>query len=190
VTIAAANVALPDPPGVTVLKVSTAAELEATCQQQAADAEVVLMAAAVADFRPAAPADHKLKKTASQAPLTIELEPTADILSGLAANRLAGQTLVGFAAEHGDGALEYGREKLTRKHLDAVVVNDISRSDIGFDTQDNEVVIISRDGVETHVALAGKDTVADEILNQVSRLRGSGETDGAQRPTRFSGARG
>lgn len=195
VTLAAANVSLPDPPGVSVVKVSTAAELETVCRQQAAEADVVLMAAAVADFRPAAPADHKLKKTGADAPNRIELEPTADILSALVGNRRQGQTFIGFAAEHGEGALEYGREKLKRKQLDAVVVNDISRPDIGFDTQDNEVVIISHDGTETHVALAGKDTVAEEILNQVSRLRGSakvgsGEADGDQQPTRFSGARG
>jgi phosphopantothenoylcysteine decarboxylase / phosphopantothenate---cysteine ligase len=180
VTVAAANVALADPPGVTVLKVSTAAELEALCQTQAPSADVVLMAAAVADFRPAAPAAHKLKKTSADAPRSIELEPTADILTAIAANRRAGQTIVGFAAEHGDGALAYGREKLARKQLDAVVVNDISVAEIGFDASENEVVIVSRDGFETNVARAAKETVADEVLNEVARLRtaGEGERDG------------
>ena len=99
------------------------------------------MAAAVADFRPASPAAHKLKK--DRGTPTIELEPTDDVLSALAARRRAGQVLVGFAAEHGDGAVDYGRGKLERKRLDAVVVNDISTPGIGFDSADNEVTILS-----------------------------------------------
>ena len=85
------------------------------------------MAAAVADFRPRDPADHKLKKTDPSHPPRLELEPTEDVLSGLSARRRPGQVLVGFAAEHGDGAIDYGRGKLERKGLDAIVVNDISR---------------------------------------------------------------
>jgi len=185
VTLASANVSLPDPPGVTVLKVSTAAELGVLCQQQAAQADVVLMAAAVADFRPAAPADHKLKKTSPDAPTSIELEPTADILTAIAAGRRSGQTIVGFAAEHGAGALAYGREKLERKQLDAVVVNDISRPEIGFDVNENEVVIVSRDGCETNVARAAKEAVADAVLNEVGRLRAIGEGESNDTGTRL-----
>ena len=92
------------------------------------------MAAAVADFRPRAPSEDKIIKTGRDG-LTVELEPTTDVLAALGALRRHGQTLVGFAAEHGDGGLERGRGKLERKGLDAVVVNDISRSDIGFDTE-------------------------------------------------------
>ena len=88
---------------------------------------------------------------------TIELEPTEDVLSALAARRRSDQVLVGFAAEHGDGAVDYGREKLERKRLDAVVVNDISRAGIGFDAAENEVTILAADGRERHVARAGKD---------------------------------
>src|SRR5581483_6763810 len=111
----------------------------------------LLMAAAPADFRPADPAARKLKKTEHDS-LRIALEPTADIISALAARRRPGQVLVGFAAEHGEGAVAYGRDKLARKGLDAVVVNDIARADIGFDTADNEVTIVTADG-ETHVPL-------------------------------------
>jgi phosphopantothenoylcysteine decarboxylase / phosphopantothenate---cysteine ligase len=190
VTVAAANVSLPDPVGVTVLKLHTAAELEALCQAHAPEADVVLMAAAVADFRPAAPATHKLKKTTSEAPTRIELEPTADILTAIAAGRRAGQTIVGFAAEHGDGALAYGREKLQRKRLDAVVVNDISRAEIGFDASENEVVIVSRDGLETNVPQAAKQAVADAVLNEVGRLRAIAEGEGSGTGSSLSATRG
>ena len=116
------------------------------------------MAAAVADFRPAAAADTKLKKDEREE-LVVALERTPDILSGLAAIRRADQTLVGFAAEHGDGALAYGRDKLARKGLDAIVVNDIARADIGFEASDNEVTIVTAAG-ERHVPRASKAEVA------------------------------
>ena len=183
VTVIAANVKLPRPPGVDLVPVQTAAELGSACRRAFPAAEVLLMAAAVADFRPAAPAEHKLKKTAADAPRTIELEPTEDILTALAATRSPGQLLVGFAAEHGAGALDYGRGKLERKGLDAVVVNDISRPEIGFDSGENEVTIISRDGREQAVAQAAKDRIADTILDEVARLRAAPakEGDGAGR---------
>jgi phosphopantothenoylcysteine decarboxylase/phosphopantothenate--cysteine ligase len=130
------------------------------------------MAAAVADFRPAEPSNGKIKKSLQER-LRLELEPTADILCGLAAKRRDGQTLVGFAAEHGEGAIEYGRGKLKQKCLDAVVVNDISRSDIGFDAQDNEVTILTA-GAEHHVPRASKAAVAESILDSVAALRASG----------------
>src|SRR6185436_19405465 len=126
----------------------------------------------VADFRPADPADRKLKKDAADAPDTIALEPTPDVLSGLAAARRPEQTIVGFAAEHGEGALEYARGKLARKRLDAIVVNDISRPDIGFDTVENEVTIVTPDG-ERPVARAPKGEVAMAILDVVAQLRGA-----------------
>jgi phosphopantothenoylcysteine decarboxylase/phosphopantothenate--cysteine ligase len=127
------------------------------------------MAAAVADYRPAAPVDAKLKKDAA-ARMEIALERTDDILSALAPRRSSGQTVVGFAAEHGDGAVAYGRDKLARKGLDAVVVNDIGRSDIGFDTPDNEVTIVTGEG-ETAVPKAGKAQVAAAVLDAVDGLR-------------------
>ena len=120
---------------------------------------------------PAAPVDHKLKKTGPGAARQIELEPTEDIISGLAGLRSPAQLLVGFAAEHGDGAVAYGREKLERKGLDAIVVNDISRADIGFDSEENEVLILTRDGIEQHIPRTAKGEVADHVLSQVGRLR-------------------
>jgi phosphopantothenoylcysteine decarboxylase / phosphopantothenate---cysteine ligase len=170
VTVIAANVALPVPASVDVVAVETAAQLGDACAEAFPACDVLLMAAAVADFRPADPADTKLKKDAANAPDAIALERTPDVLSGLAAARRPDQTVVGFAAEHGDGALAYAREKLARKRLDAIVVNDISRTDIGFDTVENEVTIVMPDG-EQPVARAPKDEIAAAILDVVARLR-------------------
>jgi phosphopantothenoylcysteine decarboxylase/phosphopantothenate--cysteine ligase len=100
----------------------------------------------------------------------LELEPTADVLSGLAARRRADQVLVGFAAEHGDGALDYARGKLERKGLDAVVLNDISVAGIGFDSAENEVMILTAVG-KRHVPRTRKDLVARAVLDEVQRLR-------------------
>src|SRR5207302_4827564 len=116
----------------------------------------------VADFRPAAPAAGKLKKDAG-VPEPIELEPTEDVISSLATHRQPGQLLVGFAAEHGEGAIAYGREKLERKRLDAVVVNDVSQPGIGFDAPDNEVTIVTIDGSPREVSRGSKDEVAGAI---------------------------
>jgi len=170
VTVIAANVGLPAPAGARVLAVETAAQLADASAREFPACDVLLMAAAVADFRPAAPADRKLKKDSAEAPDAIALEPTPDVLSGLAARRRPGQTLVGFAAEHGEGALEHARGKLARKQLDAVVVNDISRADIGFDAGENEVTIVLRDAERT-VARAPKREVAAAILDVVAELR-------------------
>jgi phosphopantothenoylcysteine decarboxylase/phosphopantothenate--cysteine ligase len=100
----------------------------------------------------------------------MELVPTEDIVAGVVAARRADQTVVGFAAEHGEGAVERGRAKLARKGLDAVVVNDISRSDIGFDSADNEVTIVLADG-ERAVGRRPKAEVAAVILDEVERFR-------------------
>jgi len=176
VTLVAANVALITPDGVAREDVRTAAELKHVCEERFPECDVLLMSAAVADFTPAAPANGKIKK-ADRERLEIVLEPTADVLAGLAAQRRDGQTLIGFAAEHGPEALEHARGKLVRKGLDAVVVNDISRSDIGFDVDANEVTIVTSRGAEIeerHVPRAGKAQVAEQILDAVQRLRASG----------------
>jgi phosphopantothenoylcysteine decarboxylase/phosphopantothenate--cysteine ligase len=170
VTLVSANVRLEPPPGASVILVKTAAELADACANAFPASDVLLMAAAVADFRPAAPAAHKLKKTSTEAPTRIELESTEDVLTALAAQRRPAQLLVGFAAEHGEGALANGREKLERKRLDAIVVNDISRADIGFNAADNEVVILTRDGAERRVPRAAKARVAATILDELERL--------------------
>ncbi|MGD0454298.1 MAG: bifunctional phosphopantothenoylcysteine decarboxylase/phosphopantothenate synthase [Solirubrobacteraceae bacterium] len=171
VTLVAANVALATPPGVVRREVVTAAQLKDACEQEFPGCDVLLMAAAVADFAPAAPADGKIKKS-SRERLELVLEPTADVLAGLAAQRRDGQTLVGFAAEHGERALESARGKLTGKGLDALVVNDISRTDIGFDADANEVTILTA-GEDRHVPRASKAQVAGAILDAVESLRGS-----------------
>ena len=170
VTVVAANVALERDPRVTYVDVQTADELLAATRARFAASDVLLMAAAVVDFRPAAVHDGKIKKDGTQDEITVPLARTPDIVRTLAAERREGQTLVGFAAEHGDGALAYGREKLRAKGLDAVVVNDISRSDIGFDATANEVTIVTADA-ETPVPRAPKPEVARAILDAVVGLR-------------------
>ena len=172
VTVVAANVALAAPAGVACREVVTAAELKEVCEQEFSSCDVLLMAAAVADFRPAAPKDGKIKKS-GHARLALELEPTADVLAALATHRRDGQTLIGFAAEHGERAIECGREKLLAKGVDAVVVNDISRADIGFDADANEVTILTAEGNpqigERHVPRASKAEIAEAILDTVER---------------------
>ncbi len=190
VTLVAANITLDTPADVKRREVVTAAQLKDACEQEFPDCDVLLMAAAVADFTPAAPEQGKIKKS-SRARLELALEPTADVLAGLAERRREGQTLVGFAAEHGARALEQARGKLTGKGLDALVVNDISRSDIGFDVDANEVTILrsvprpdrsttptvgADAGVQIeqrHVPRASKAQVAEAILDAVEGLRGA-----------------
>lgn len=170
VTVLAANVELPRDPRVTYVAVETAQQLRDASVDHFGRADVLLMAAAVVDFRPSLTADHKLKKSAGQEQMQVDLELTPDILSELASAKRPGQTVVGFAAEHGDGALDYGRDKLRRKRLDAIVVNDISRKDIGFDSTDNEVTIVTRTS-EIPVPLASKHEIARAILDTVVGLR-------------------
>jgi phosphopantothenoylcysteine decarboxylase/phosphopantothenate--cysteine ligase len=189
VTVVAANVALSAPPGVNVVAVGTAAELKAACDERFDTTDVLLMAAAVADFRPRDPAAHKLKKTDPTHPRHLELEPTEDVLSTLAGRRRPGQVLVGFAAEHGDGAIAYARDKLERKRLDAIVVNDISQPGIGFDAADNEVTILARDGGELRLRKSRKEQIADGVLDEVEKLRAKESDDRAIRadPARTAG---
>jgi phosphopantothenoylcysteine decarboxylase/phosphopantothenate--cysteine ligase len=174
VTVIAANVALPPPAGVEVVRVQSAAELARACRRRFDDCDVLLMAAAVGDFRPAQTAAGKLKKNGPQAPSTLVLEPTEDVLRELASLRRPGQLLVGFAAEHGPGALDYGREKLTRKGLDAIVVNDVSRPEIGFDSPENEVTIVLASGETRQIARRAKERVAEAVLDAVESLRRAG----------------
>jgi phosphopantothenoylcysteine decarboxylase/phosphopantothenate--cysteine ligase len=169
VTVVAANVALPRDPRVRYIDVETAAQLQEACAAAFERSDVLLMAAAVADFRPARSFAGKLKKAADER-MRVELERTPDILTQLAKGRRPDQTLVGFAAEHGEGALAHGRDKLARKGLDAVVVNDIARADIGFESPDNEVTILTAAGA-THVARTSKAEVARAVLDAVIVLR-------------------
>ena len=179
VTVVAANVALEPPLGARVIEVRTAAELAHSCQQRFDACDVLLMAAAVADFRPAAPARQKLKK--DRGVPTIKLQPTEDVLSLLTARRRPGQVIVGFAAEDGEGAIESARGKLERKRLDLVVVNDISLPGIGFDVRDNAVTILTAGGGERQVPRASKAAVARTVLDEAERLREREEVNGATR---------
>jgi phosphopantothenoylcysteine decarboxylase/phosphopantothenate--cysteine ligase len=166
VTLLAANLAVEPPPGVEVVETATVQALydEALAR---ADADVVLMAAAPADYRPSAPQGDKRPK--DDEAWTVELEPTPDVLRALGERKRPGQVLVGFAADHGERGLERAREKLVRKHADLIVYNDVSRSDIGFDAPENEVVVVAHDG-EHPIGKAAKDDVAAAILDLVAPL--------------------
>jgi phosphopantothenoylcysteine decarboxylase / phosphopantothenate---cysteine ligase len=174
VTVVSANVALPRPEGVRTIDVGTAAELEAATRQEFHQADVLLMVAAVADFRPRATEAAKISKGGRDR-LELELEPTVDVLAALASERRPDQTLVGFAAEHGEGAVERARQKLERKRLDAVVFNDISRDDIGFDADYNQVTIVTA-ADERSVPRGPKGAVAAAILDEVEALRAGADT--------------
>ena len=150
------------PPDVRVIPVETAAEMAAVCRIEAPTADVVVMAAAVADFRPATTADGKLKKI-DGAP-TVELVPTEDILAGLGEAKPSGQVLIGFAAET-DDLLDNAADKLERKNLDAIVANDVSKDGVGFEHATNEVTVLVADGTRHDVPLTTKRDVARTILD-------------------------
>ena len=168
VTLIAANLAVDEPEGVDVVQTPTAADVARETLARA-DADVIVMAAAVADYRPAEPIEAKRPK--DDQPWRLELEPTADVLRALAEQRANGRIVVGFAAETGEDGLVRAREKQARKKADLFVYNDVSASGVGFDAAENEVVIISEEG-ERHVARAPKERVAAEILDDVERLLG------------------
>jgi phosphopantothenoylcysteine decarboxylase/phosphopantothenate--cysteine ligase len=159
--ILAAATASPSAP-MRMLRAETAEQLRVATLEQSDGADVIVMAAAVADYRPAQAVDGKRIKDSGA--WTIELQATADILAELGARRCEGQVLIGFAAEHGEGALERAHAKLERKGLDMIVMNDISRSDIGFDSSLNEVVLVSSKG-EQLVSRRSKQACAAAILD-------------------------
>ena len=169
VTLVASNLAVAAPRGVDVVQAPTAADVEREVGTRAEAADVVLMAAAVADYRPAEVLENKRPK--DERPWPIDLEPTIDVIAGLAGLRANGQILVAFGAGEGEAGLESKRRMLTDKGVDLVVYNDVSRADIGFDAPDNEVVIVGRSG-ERRVAKAPKARVAAEILDEVEALVG------------------
>jgi phosphopantothenoylcysteine decarboxylase/phosphopantothenate--cysteine ligase len=166
VTLIAANLNVDVPPGVSSVNVRTAKELERHIQI-VPDADVVIMAAAVADYRPVESRGDKRRKDGANWELT--LEPTDDILAKLGAARQNGQVLVGFAAETGEDGLTRARAKRTAKNVDLMVYNDVADPGIGFESLDNEVVLISELG-ERHVDRAPKRVIAQEILDEVERL--------------------
>src|SRR5436190_54774 len=171
VTLLAANLAVPAPAGVELVETPTAADLEREATARAAEADVVVMAAAVADYRPAEA--FAAKRSKDTAAWTLELEPTTDVLAVLGERRRDGQLLVGFAAETGEAGLARARDKLARKGADLFVLNDVSRPDIGFDASDNEVTLLGASGERT-VAKAPKEEIAAAILDEVETLIQSG----------------
>ena len=166
VTLLAANLAVEAPHGVDVVQTPTADDLLRAAIANS-DADVVLMAAAVADYRPAEASEAKRAKGSET--WTIELQPTEDVVKTLAARRENGQVIVAFGAEQGEAGLERKRTMLADKNVDLVVYNDVSRSDIGFDAKDNEVVLITREG-ERRIAKAPKSRIAAAVLDEAVAL--------------------
>ena len=164
VTLLGANLAVPAPPGVELVETPTAADLEREALARATEADVVVMAAAVADYRPAeALAAKRPKDTATW---TLELEPTTDVLSALGERSRDGQLLVGFAAETGEDGLGRARAKLSNKGAHLIVLNDVGRTDIGFDAVENEVTLVTA-ATERTITKAPKDEIAAAILDEI-----------------------
>ena len=169
VTMVASNLEVPRRPGIRYVEAPTAAELKAATLAEAATADLVVMAAAVADYRPVDAHEGKLDKSASGT-LTIALERTDDILTELVAGRCDGQVVVGFAAEHGDTGLARAREKRARKGVDLLVFNDVSRPGSGFGAPDNEVTIIGPGDREESLPRMSKAACAERILDAAAPL--------------------
>ena len=164
VTLVASNLAVPAPVGVDVIDAPTAEDVARETLARG-DADVIVMAAAVADYRPTRAQEGKRAKDGE--PWTVTLEPTTDVLRELGAARRNGQLLIGFAADHGERGLERARTKLGNKHADLIVFNDVSRADIGFDAHENEVVLVSAEG-ERRIEKAAKKRIAAAILDEVA----------------------
>jgi len=164
VTLVASNLAVPAPVGVDVIDAPTAEDVARETLARG-DADVIVMAAAVADYRPTRADEGKRAKDGE--PWTVTLEPTTDVLRELGAARRNGQLLIGFAADHGERGLERARTKLGNKHADLIVFNDVSRGDIGFDATENEVVLVSAEG-ERRIEKAAKNRIAAAILDEVA----------------------
>jgi phosphopantothenoylcysteine decarboxylase/phosphopantothenate--cysteine ligase len=166
VTLLAANTELPDPAGVRVIRVTSTAQLREAAMAAAPAADAIVMAAAVADFRPAERSAVKIKKTGA-VPDPIALAENPDIVRDLvAARRRSGQLIVAFGAETGD-VLANGREKLARKGCDLLVVNQVGNG-LAFGTADNEVAVLSADGTEVKLSRAPKDEIADEVWDIIA----------------------
>ena len=166
VTLIASNLTVAPPDGIEIVQAPTAADVQRETISHAG-ADVVLMAAAVGDYRPAQ--TDAAKRPKDEKTWQIELEPTADVLRGLGESRKNGQVLVGFAAETAANGLERARKKLSDKQVDLIVYNDVSRDDVGFDAKENEVVIVSAEG-ERRVEKAPKEAIAAAILDEVEYL--------------------
>ena len=168
VQLIAGPLSTPVPMGLDVTNVETTNEMADAVRATLPTADILIMAAAPADFRPAAPADRKIKKRS--APRSLELEPTTDILMATRDHRKAGSITVGFALETND-VLVAGREKLLAKNLDLIVVNDATEAGAGFGVDTNRVTVLMRAGGEERLPLMSKRDVADAILDRVEELR-------------------
>jgi phosphopantothenoylcysteine decarboxylase / phosphopantothenate---cysteine ligase len=171
VTLLAANLAVPAPEGVELVETPTAADVEREALARAAEADVFVMAAAVADYRPAVALAAKRPKDLET--WTLELEPTTDVLAAVGASRRPDQVVVGFAAETGEGGVDRARAKLERKRADLIVFNDVSQPGIGFDASDNAVTFVSAGG-DRLLPQAPKSEIAASILDEVEMLLGNG----------------
>jgi phosphopantothenoylcysteine decarboxylase/phosphopantothenate--cysteine ligase len=172
VVLVGANVDAPAPFGVRVVPVESAEQLRTAMLAESPAADVVVMAAAVADFRPATVAGTKIKKGSAGEPTAVELVRNPDVLVELVANRPAGQLVVGFAAETGDAegdVLTHARAKLARKGVDLLVVNDVSAGQV-FGRADNEVTVLAADGAVSPVLSGRKDAVATGIWDAVTAV--------------------
>ncbi len=161
VILVSGPVSLESPDGITVFMVESAEQMASTIKSHAHDADVIIMAAAVADYRPVQVHEEKMKKDGGN--LMLELERTEDILASLGQEKRPGQLLVGFAAET-EHLIKHAREKLERKNLDWIVANDVSRNDRGFASTNNAVTMIPVQGEAIELALADKRVIADEII--------------------------
>ncbi len=169
VRVVAGTIGIQPPSDIEVIEANSAEEMLAAVREHIAGATTFIAAAAVADYRAKQPANSKIKKSSPE--MVLELERTPDILAEVARAKSAGQLLIGFAAETND-LLRNARAKLKQKNLDMIVANDVSRTDVGFDSEDNEVKILIRDKeTPIEIPLASKLTVADRILDEVIRLR-------------------
>ncbi|HSE19307.1 MAG TPA: bifunctional phosphopantothenoylcysteine decarboxylase/phosphopantothenate--cysteine ligase CoaBC [Pyrinomonadaceae bacterium] len=167
VTVVAGVTTVAPPAGVRVVQALSAEEMLKAVASEAGKASVFIGAAAIADYRPVQRAEQKIKK--SNESITLTLERTPDVLSQVAASRANGMLVVGFAAET-ENVLDNAREKLRSKKLDAIVANDVSRADAGFDTATNAITIITNDG-SVELPVMSKSEAADQILNAIVRLR-------------------
>ena len=154
------NLNVPD--NVRLIKVESAAEMAKAVYLEAPDADLVIMAAAVADFTPKQSCNHKIKKTSGN--LTIDLKPTEDILLNLGKNKPEGQVLVGFAAES-ENLLANAQDKMQRKNLDWIVANDISKAGSGFGSDANAVSLLSKDGKQIEIPMDSKKNIAKQIID-------------------------
>jgi phosphopantothenoylcysteine decarboxylase/phosphopantothenate--cysteine ligase len=159
----------PDPRGVDVTRIQTAAEMKDAILSKLEASDVVVMAAAVADYRPETAASQKIKK--DEKPLTLKLVRNDDILLAISERRKPEQTIVGFAAET-EAVEEHARGKLERKKLDLIVANDVSRADAGFGVDENEATLLRADGKIRKLPLMTKRALADEILDEIRDYRG------------------